>query len=258
MKTIKQKTVVLLLLIISSCQAPKSDVQVFSEQIEQFEEANQDAIIDTLYLGETDIQNYFSSLQMDQDFKENFELVAAENKVFLMASNPLIDDLCPARPRQMKDLTDGLEVRHVYFNKDSNVDLTLFGWLGPKLENKQVLIMSDFLQHKNTLCTDGKVRKYGVGVRMFLFVSKKRKKVSLELPKLAANVELNRAKATYELKTLGLVGDKVLDALPKSGEFNVENYANVIKAVDNIIRLAKDNTDGVIITPQLIPNSNTD
>ena len=60
---------------------------------------------------------------------------------------------------------------------------------------------------------------------------------------------------TYTISTIGITGDKVIDALPTGSNFDVENYAKVVNSVDDIIRLAKDNVDGVVIEPQLLPSN---
>lgn len=255
MKLIRPLTFIMIIFFLNACSEKPDVPESFAEQAKEFEINNPDVIIDTLNIDDNVQSNYFKSLKLDDYFTSNF----VENKSFetstLFYGNPLIDDKCPGRPRTLGALTDGMQIKNHQFTSSSNIDLKLLGWLGPKMERKEVLIMTDYIQTKNVACSDDKIRTYGIGVRMFIHVKKRKRKVNLELPKLAANVELNRAQATFELKTIGIVGDKIREALPKNSEFNVENYSNVVKAVDNIIRLIKDNGDGVTITPQFIPNS---
>ena len=132
--------------------------------------------------------------------------------------------------------------------------MEVFGYGGGELGKKETLLIVDFVQHKDIQCTDGKTQRYGVGARLFLHITKKKRGLNLTLPQLAANVELDRAQVTYTISTIGITGSSVIDALPTGSNFDVENYAKVINSVDNIIRLAKDNEDGVVIEPQLLPS----
>ena len=164
-------------------------------------------------------------------------------------TNPIVEK-CGTLPTLMSDLTSGLRKKVVKFTSSSNSKLGLWGF-GGTLKSSEVLLIVDFVQFLTIECSDT-ARSFGVGARLYLHIKKKKKGVSFELAKLAANVELNRASVTYTVSTIGIVGDSIIEVLPTGSNFDVENYGKVVTAVDNIIRLAKDGQDGVIVTPQLL------
>lgn len=175
----------------------------------------------------------------------NFQL----NEVSASSDIPI----CATKPVRMTDLTGGLQKFFYKFTANSSVDLELFGYGGGKLGKKEVLLIVDFVQFKNVDCSGESVR-FGVGARLFLNIKSFKSSINInKLPMLAAAAEFDKATVTYNISTIGIVGDKVLDALPTGAEFNVESYAKVVSAVDQIIRLAKDNTTGVNIEPQVLP-----
>ena len=187
----------------------------------------------------------FSELKLDSTFVKTKGAI----------KNTPFSDICGNIPENMGDLTGGIKKYFYKFSAKSSANLDAFGYGGGSLENKETLLIVDFVQHKDVFCTDGKKRTFGVGARLFLKISKKKRSVSFGLPKLAANVELGKAEVEYTISTIGLTGDKILDALPTGNEFDVENYAKIVNSIDSIIRLAKDSTDGVNIDPQLLPSN---
>ena len=112
----------------------------------------------------------------------------------------------------------------------------------------------DFTQFKDINCEEK--ARYGVGVRLFLKIKKSFKGLDLNnLPHLAANVQLGKASVEYRIQTLGITGDKINALIPRSAtnNFDVDGYANVVNAVDEIQALIKDGVEGVVIDPQQMP-----
>lgn len=212
-------------------------------------------IVDTLLIEPIQEMGIIDNFKPDEYFKNTFlDITENPNENFIVNNAVGLDEACGDIPTSMNDLTGGLEKNFYKYSSSSNINLKILGWGGGELGKKELLIMTDFVQYKRVICSDGETRFYGVGARLFLHIKSRKRKVNLTLSQLAANVELNRAEVTYKIKTIGIVGDKVLDVLPTGSKFDVDNYAKVVAAIDNIIKLAKDNTEGVIIEPQLLPN----
>lgn len=160
---------------------------------------------------------------------------------------------CAFIPKKMTDLTSGLQKLFYKYTAKSNYNLSLMGYGGGALSKKEVLLIVDFVQFKDVDCS-GETIRFGVGARLFLKIKDNKSRIDItNLPKLAAAAEFGKAEVSYSISTLGIVGDKILDVLPTGSDFNVESYAKVVSAVDQIIRLAKDNSAGVQIDPQVIP-----
>lgn len=212
-------------------------------------------ILTVLIIGCAPLQNTSNTMSTDGEIFLGFDLDSTFVKTKGSIKNTPFTSLCQNIPENMADLTGGIRKYFYKFTAESSGNLDAFGYGGGSLENKETLLIVDFVQHKDIFCTDGKKRIFGVGARLFLKISKKKRSVSFGLPKLAANVELGKAEVEYTISTIGITGDKVLDALPTGNEFDVENYAKIVNSVDNIIRLAKDNVDGINIEPQLLPSN---
>lgn len=182
------------------------------------------------------------------------ELLEAEGKEYALPSEEMIRDKCAAsRPKTMRDLSGGMKKLYYQLTKDNSASLNVFGAGKLNLGKKELLIIVDFVQYKNTKC-DGEELRYGVGARLFLHVKKAGRGLkTTDLPHLAAGVQLGQASITYSIETIGITGQKISAVLPGTGSFDVEAYAKVISAVDEIQRLARDGQEGVIIDPQVIP-----
>ncbi|WCL80777.1 hypothetical protein PPO43_12430 [Saprospira sp. CCB-QB6] len=159
-------------------------------------------------------------------------------------------------PKTVADLSSGLKKIFYQFNDKNQASLALFG-KSMQLGKKEVVVIVDYMQYKDMDCDEDKSR-YGVGVRLFLHIEKANRKIDLNnLPQLAANVQLGRASVRYVFQTIGVTGPKINDLLPKSNTntFDVEGYANVIHAVDQVQSLIRDGIEGVNIAPQAIPTN---
>ena len=180
--------------------------------------------------------------------------VSAEGGNYVMPSEEVIKNKCAAaKPKTMKELSGGMKKLYYQLTKDNSASLNIFGAGNINLGKKELLVIVDFVQYKDTNC-GGESLRYGVGARLFLHVKKLGKGIKTnDLPHLAAGVQLGQASITYSIETIGITGSKISDVMPGTGNFDVEAYAKVTKAVDDIQRLARDGQEGVVIDPQVIP-----
>jgi hypothetical protein len=176
--------------------------------------------------------------------KENYAMPAAE----------MVRSKCESmKPKSVKELSGGMKKFFYQLTADNRASLSLFGGNSINLSKKELLVIVDFIQYKDLSCGGQKVR-YGVGARLFLHIKKTSKGLNVsDLATVAAGVQLNQATVTYSIETVGVTGRKVSAALPGTGDFNVEAYHKVIKAVDEVQKLTLDNEEGVVIDPQIIP-----
>lgn len=167
-----------------------------------------------------------------------------------------VESKCPP-PRTMRDLSGGLKKLFYQFNSDNSANLSLFGMASVKLGRKEVMMIVDFIQYKDSKCAGTGTVRFAVGARLFLHIKQAAGSLRVtDLPKLAAGVELGKASITYSIETVGLTGDAVRGVLPNTGDFNVEAYGKVVSAIDKIQMLAKDGQEGVVIDPQIVPVAN--
>ena len=159
------------------------------------------------------------------------------------------------KPETVRDLSSGMQKIFYQMNADNSASLAVFGGMaGLKIGKKEAVVIVDFMQYKDMNCEEK--ARYGVGVRLFLHIKKSFKGLDVNnLPQLAANAQLGKATVQYTIKTIGVTGPKINDLIPRSATnvFDVDGYASVINAVDKIQNLIKDNVEGVVIDPQLIP-----
>lgn len=157
------------------------------------------------------------------------------------------------KPTTVKDLSSGMQKLFYHVTKKNGLSLKIFGVGGMQLGKRETMLIVDFIQYKDKRCEKDYIR-FGVGARLFLHIKKVHRGVSItELPQLAAAVEGGKAEVTFQIKTIGVTGDRVNEAMPNAGKFDVEAYSEVSNAVDRIQALTRDNVDGVIIDPQEIP-----
>ncbi|WP_411031261.1 hypothetical protein [Spongiimicrobium sp. 3-5] len=223
------------------------------ENPEEFMVGDRMYVIDTLALLPED-HSFIENFSPNQLYEE-FSLAMATDSLKANKMAALDRDDCGNIPTNLAALDGGIERYVLKYNRSAGVNLEIFGHKGG-LERKDVLIVSDFVQRKKIVCSSSETRTYGVGVRLVIHVKNRKKSINLSLPKLAANVELERARASFKLTTIGITGPKIIDLLPSSDSFDVENYKEVMNAVDSIIGVIKDDQEGVIIKPTLLPNLN--
>lgn len=157
------------------------------------------------------------------------------------------------KPTTVADLSSGMQKLFYHVTKQNGLSLKVFGIGGVQLGKRETMLIVDFIQYKDKRCEKDDIR-FGVGARLFLHIKKVRRGVSItELPQLAAAVESNKAEVTFQIKTIGITGNRVNEAMPSAGKFDVEAYSEVTSAVDRIQALTRDDMEGVVIDPQEIP-----
>lgn len=156
------------------------------------------------------------------------------------------------RPKTMIELTSGLHKFYYMFDARNQMEVDLTGFASGHLGKREKLLVVDYSVFKWVGSGDKK-EKWGVGVRLFLRISKMKKSAFVaKLPLLAATAEFGKAEITYSISTIGITGEKVICAIPPSGEFNVDGYAKVVNAVDEIMKLAAEGGKGVSVVPQYL------
>lgn len=105
-------------------------------------------------------------------------------------------------------------------------------------------IVTDFMRGAFCTSESGSRVFYGASCRLVVDVSGFSADAKLTLPVIAAQVEMGVAKAMYRLSAKGYVG-KISDVLGASGDLNVENYVNMIKAIDILKGRIADDTANV-------------
>lgn len=238
----KKNTLLLcILIVVGGCSESKNESskkKSFNEVNDYSMEVNANTFSDPIF-NEEDIK----LLKLDNKRKGLLEMSESDN--FLSE--------CSNIPKDMRDLRSGLQKFFLKFTSKSGIDLKVLGYGGANLEKKEVLLIVDFIQFKDINCS-GKNKRFGVGARLFLNIKECSSKININnLPQLAAAVELDKATVTYNISTIGITGDKILDLLPTGADFNVESYAKVVSSIDQIIKIARDNTSGIEIEPQIIP-----
>lgn len=160
----------------------------------------------------------------------------------------------PDRPQTLDELTGGYDVFYVRLSEDEAIKIGLLSIVEASQRRSKLVQVHMFVQYLTDTCEVQGVSIpiiWGVGVQATLHIKKGEKYLAGDrLPLLAAAVELNKASVTFALTTLGITGAAVRDTLPDAGAFNVENYAEMISAVDRIRRMLEDPT--VTIVPQVI------
>lgn len=246
------------ILLFNACGAPERD-----------SEANADMV------GTVDI-NY------DENFKSVFEPIKASDLDFSLMENEIdtsaeetaglerlvvtesMDELTDSqmsncidnRPKTIRDLTDGVLIDAYSFEKGDESKLGLFGFANIKLTGKQKVLMIEYSQEGTQYCND-QARKYGVGARLMMKVTKSKRNAKLETPQqITASVIFGMAEVTYSLKTFGITGPGV-GRLNKTGTLSEDTYQQFIQEVSNlIVEMYKEDSEFIVV-PQPLPLKNS-
>lgn len=162
------------------------------------------------------------------------------------------------KPTKLDDLTGGYKVFYSRYTESGALSLGLIsaGTLEGK-KRSEVQVYS-FLQFIDVPCVIGDQTlsvTWGAGADAVLHV--KSAKAGFNLTKLsavAAAVEFGKARVEFSMRTRGVTGTQIKDALPDAGEFNVENYGKLITAIDKVRRLMGQT--GVTVVPAMLIESN--
>lgn len=160
----------------------------------------------------------------------------------------------PDRPSKLTDLDGGYEVFYYSFSEDNAAKLGLIAAGAIGGAKRSVVQVYRFMQVATRTCRIGGMNRpvtWAAGAEAVLHVKTAKRGVNLDkLSTLAAAVEFNRASVAFSMNTPGITGTPIRKALPDAGAFNVENYAKMVSAVDQV-RLLMD-SGGVTVKPQML------
>jgi len=146
---------------------------------------------------------------------------------------------CPVLTK-ITDLNSGSEFNIYKFDQSMSAGLQAMGFNG-SLSKNELLFVEDYVRYK--IC-DQDHKRYGIGLRCFIHVKSFKGKLSYaSLPAIAANVELNNAKATFNIKSLGFAFDgSLLSGSPVTGDYNVDDFGKLAVIFTNVAKLLTDDS----------------
>jgi hypothetical protein len=155
-------------------------------------------------------------------------------------------------PKKISELMGGTTFKLYKFDKNMTASATSMGFTGT-ITGKQMLFVQDYVRWQNVTC-NGVVKRVGIGLRCFIFVESFKGSLGGTLPSIAASVELGRAKAMYELTSLGfgIDGPTIADGLQPQGDYTVENFAKLAVGFSNTLKLLS-NSSTMAIQPVILP-----
>ena len=163
----------------------------------------------------------------------------------------------PNKPTSLEELTSSSRLLDSRINENAAIEAELIGTGEAAGNAESYVFIKRYGQSLRTFCIhDGVIAPidWHVGVTAILHIKSAAGRADLSgVPGLAASVELGYANVTYQIETSGVTGSKVRDALPslsEIGKFDVEGFAEVIRAVDKIKSLLGD--PEVTVVPQLM------
>jgi len=157
-------------------------------------------------------------------------------------------------PTKIGDLNGGVDFKIYKFDQSASASASAMGFSG-EIGKKEMLFIQDFTRYDYITC-DGKKTKVGIGLRCFIHVTSFKGKLAYSsLPGIAANVQLERAKCSFELKALGfgIDGSVLAEGLQAQGDYNVENFGKLAVVFNNVLKLLNSNST-MVIKPVELPN----
>lgn len=158
-------------------------------------------------------------------------------------------------PTRIGDLNGGVDFKIYKFDQNTSAGASAMGFTG-EIGKKQMLFIQDFTRYDYVTC-DGKKTKVGIGLRCFIHVTSFKGKLAYSsLPGIAANVQLERAKCTFDLKALGfgIDGSVLAEGLQTQGDYTVENFGKLAVVFNNVLKLLNSNST-MVIRPVELPNN---
>jgi len=152
-------------------------------------------------------------------------------------------------PTQLNQLTDGVRIDAYDFKKGDEVKLEAMGFLNVSFSKDERITVIEFRQHGTSLCESRRL-PYGIGARLMLRVTQKKKGAKLATPQqISASVTFGKAEVRFSLLTFGIVGPGVAQ-LNNTGAMNEDTYSNFLKAVSSMITEMYTSPSNYIVTPQ--------
>lgn len=143
---------------------------------------------------------------------------------------------CTGMPLTIGDLNSGTEFNIYRFDQSMSASATAMGFSG-SIGSKEMLFIQDYIRYAEVDC-GGVTKKYGIGLRCFIHVTSVKGGVSGGLSGIAASVELSRAKATFNIKSLGfgIDGSIIANGLSANRDYNVENFSKLAIIYNEILK----------------------
>ena len=160
---------------------------------------------------------------------------------------------CPKLPTAISQLNSGAGFKIFKFDQQSSAGAKALGFEG-SIERKQMVLVQDYTRYTIIDC-NGTKKKIGIGLRCIIHVVSRKGKVGYtSLTGIAANVELGKAKATYELYSLGfgMDGSVIAEGLNPQGDYTVENFGKLAVTFNNVLKTL-NNSSKMIINPVELP-----
>lgn len=144
------------------------------------------------------------------------------------------------RALKLTDLNSGAEYNIYKFDQSMSASASAMGFTGSIGKNELVFIQ-DYIRYQ--ICAKDN-KRYGVGLRCYIHVTSFKGKLSYSsLPAIAANVELNNARATFNLKSLGFAFDgSFLQGTPVTGDYNVDDFGKLAVIFTNVAKLLNNDS----------------
>lgn len=167
---------------------------------------------------------------------------------------------CSFSSRPLRSLNSGSDKFFYLLDNSKKFNVKLLGLNELNLDRNEKIGVMDYIEYKDTVCTDAGVKnnvRLAAGVRLELRIKESNNKIKAETPsQIAAAMELNLAKVTYRIRTIGFKTDstrKILSTIEEQGDFNVKSYVRVIDALNKIVASMNDNLQ---VNPEIVPYTN--
>ncbi|MFD0998680.1 hypothetical protein ACFQ21_05150 [Ohtaekwangia kribbensis] len=231
----------LLALLLLSC---KDDVK----QSNYVENPNESEISDEDFTKAFDE----SKAQLAKDSTLKYETAVAQAVHSTLPALVILDGpTCTAPPKKISDLIGGAELNIYKFDQSLAASASAMGFTG-SIGKKEMVFIQDFVRFKVVTCGDKSV-KMGIGLRCFIHVKSIKGKIGGSLSNIAASVELERAKATFNLKSIGfgIDGSVLADGMSPQGDYNVENFGKLAVTFHKVLKTLNSDNNMEIQPAQL-------
>jgi hypothetical protein len=151
------------------------------------------------------------------------------------------------------DLNSGSGYEYYKFTKDNSAGASFMGF-GATLDNKHLLIIKDYVRYTFISC-NGVKKRYGIGLRSYILINTTNTKITGSLANVAANVQLGKAQASYNMESLGFAvnGDQFAEDTG-AGDFNVDNFSKVFVSYSNALKTLSDKNKDMKISAVELPD----
>lgn len=154
---------------------------------------------------------------------------------------------------KLRDLSSGAEFDYYKFTSAQSASASFMGFSGSFAKN-DLLVIQDYVKYKFLTC-NGVKKRYGVGLRCFIHINTTNTKITGSLAAVAANVQLGKANATFELKSLGFAigGDVIANGLSGQSDYNVDDFAKILVTYTNVLKTLADSNTNLSMDPVELP-----